>query len=242
MNSPTTPPVVKIEDLTMAYLDNPVIWDVDVSLVTNSRTAIIGPNGAGKSTLLKGILGLMKPISGSVLFWGKPYDQVRHRIAYVPQTESVNWNFPINVLDVVMMGGYGKKSLLGRLTKKDKQQAMAALEEMQMQEFAQRHIADLSGGQKQRVFVARALNQEADLYIFDEPLAGVDKKTELIIIDKFKELQNQGKTVLVVHHDMNTLMSYFDHVLVVDKIIKAHGRCEDVFKDSTPMQWMSQGR
>lgn len=237
-----TTPVIHIEDLTMAYLDNPVVWDVDVNFVNNSRTAIIGPNGAGKSTLLKGMLGLMKPISGRVLFWGQPLNQVRQRIAYVPQTESVNWNFPISVLDVVMMGSYGIKPLLSRVNKQDKHNALDALEQMQMHEFASRHIAELSGGQKQRVFVARALSQNADLYILDEPLAGVDKNTELILIDKFKQLQQQGKTIVAVHHDMNTLTHYFDHVLMIDKIIKAHGPCQDVFSKITPMNWMTSHR
>lgn len=232
--------VIRVEDMTMAYLDNPVIWDVDVDFIEGSRTAIIGPNGAGKSTLLKGVMGLMKPVTGSALFWGESLEKVRQRVAYVPQKEAVNWDFPISVLDVVMMGEYAGKGILYRVNKKSKERAMDALREMKMEKFANRHISDLSGGQKQRVFIARAINQDADIYIMDEPLAGVDKNTELIIMDKFKEFQANGKTVIVVHHDMNTLTEYFDHVVVVDKVIRAQGRCDEVFNDITPMEWMSR--
>ncbi|WP_330399752.1 metal ABC transporter ATP-binding protein [Peptostreptococcus faecalis] len=232
--------IIRVEDLTMAYNENPVIWDVDIDFIEGSRTAIIGPNGAGKSTLLKGILGLMKPITGYVLFWGQPHKNVRRKIAYVPQTETVNWDFPITVLDVVMMGQYKKSGLFHRPGKKEKQMAYEALEQMQMHEFHDRHISDLSGGQKQRVFIARAINQHADLYIMDEPLAGVDKATELIIMNKFKEFQKDNKTVIAVHHDMNTLEDYFDHVVIVNKTIQAQGRCFEVFKDKTPMEYLSR--
>lgn len=232
--------IIKVEDMAMAYMDTPVLWDIDVDFIEGSRTAIIGPNGAGKSTMLKGVMGLMKPLTGSALFWGKKYEEVRERVAYVPQAESVNWDFPITVLDVVMMGQYGNKGVFYRLSKKDKEMALDALAQMKMEKFADRHISDLSGGQKQRVFIARAINQNADLYIMDEPLAGVDKNTELIIMDKFKEFQEQGKTVIVVHHDMNTLMDYFDHVVVIDRVVKDQGRCDEVFKNITPMEWMSR--
>lgn len=232
--------IVRVEDMTMAYLDTPVIWDVDVDFVKGSRTAIIGPNGAGKSTLLKGMLNLMKPITGSAYFWGKDFNDVRNKVAYVPQKESVNWDFPISVLDVVMMGDYAGKGLLHKISKKDREKAINSLKEMKMEKFADRHISDLSGGQKQRVFIARAINQDADLYIMDEPLAGVDKNTEHIIMEKFREFQKKGKTIIVVHHDMNTLMEYFDHVVVVDKVIKGQGSCNEVFKDFTPMEWMAR--
>ncbi|WP_330683367.1 ABC transporter ATP-binding protein [Peptostreptococcus porci] len=232
--------VVKVEDMTMAYSDTPVIWDVDVDFVSGSITAIIGPNGAGKSTLLKGMLNLMKPITGSTYFWGKEFREIRNKVAYVPQKESVNWDFPISVLDVVMMGRYAGRGIIHRVSRSDREKAMNSLREMKMEKFADRHISDLSGGQKQRVFIARAINQDADLYIMDEPLAGVDKNTEQIIMEKFKEFQKNGKTVIVVHHDMNTLMEYFDHVVVVDKVIKGQGLCSEVFKDVTPMEWMTR--
>lgn len=234
--------IIKVEDMTMAYVDTPVIWDIDVDFIEGSITAIIGPNGAGKSTLLKGMMGLMKPLTGTTRFWGKRYEDVRDKIAYVPQTESVNWDFPITVLDVVMMGQYGNKGVFHRISKKEKEMAYDALIQMKMEKFADRHIADLSGGQKQRVFIARAINQNADIYIMDEPLAGVDKNTEHIIMEKFKEFQKQGKTIIVVHHDMNTLIDYFDHVVVIDKVVKGQGKCSEVFKNTTPMEWMARRR
>lgn len=230
--------VIEVEDLTMAYDDKPVIWDVDIKFYQGSITAIIGPNGAGKSTLLKGILGLMKPLTGHTSFFGQEYQKVRERIAYVPQSETVNWNFPIRVRDVVMMSDTSKLGLFQTAKKEMKNKALEALRQMEMVEFANKHIADLSGGQKQRVFIARALNQDADIYIMDEPLAGVDKKTEQIIMTKFKELKRLGKTILVVHHDMNTLKQYFDHVVVIDKTIKGQGRIEDVFGTRNPLEWM----
>lgn len=233
-------PAIRVEDMTMAYDDTPVIWDVDVDFAQGLRTAIIGPNGAGKSTLLKGILGLMSPLTGKVEFWGKEYSQVKQRVAYVPQTETVNWNFPISVLDVVMMGKFGQMDLFSRQGKKEREEALAALRHMKMEEYANRHIADLSGGQKQRVFIARAINQDADIYIMDEPLAGVDKNTEKIIMEKFEEFKAEGKTVIAVHHDMNTLLDYFDNVVVVDKTIKAQGNCSEIFKDISPLEWMAR--
>lgn len=234
--------VIRVEDLTMAYSDIPVLWDIDLDFIKGSTTAIIGPNGAGKSTLLKGMLGLMKPLTGYVKFWGEPYEKIRNKIAYVPQTETVNWDFPITVLDVVMMGRYGSLRLFKRPTEKMKQQAMDSLREMKMEDFYNRHISDLSGGQKQRVFIARAINQNAEIYIMDEPLAGIDKVTEKIIIDKFKEFKKNDKTVIAVHHDMNTLMDYFDNVAIIDRTVKAQGSCKRVFKDETPMEWMFKRR
>lgn len=230
--------IIQVRDFTMAYDEKPVIWDVDVDFMDNSVTAIIGPNGAGKSTLLKGMLGLMKPLTGSALFWGQEYKAVKDKIAYVPQTESVNWNFPISVIDVVMMATYGKRGMFSRINKEDKLKAMKSLEQMEMTDYANRHIFDLSGGQKQRVFIARAINQDAQIYIMDEPLAGIDKNTEKIIIEKFRKFKNEGKTVIAVHHDINTLTDYFDHVLVIDKVLKTSGSCIDVFKDKTPMEWI----
>ena len=185
------------------------------------RCAIVGPNGAGKSTLLSGILGLLAPVSGEVRLWGHPLDEVRKRIAYVPQRGSVHWDFPTTVFDVVLMGRYAHIGLMRRPGKLDKELALDALEKMKMVDYAGRQISELSGGQKQRVFIARALAQDADLYIMDEPLAGVDETTERIIMDKFMDLQRAHKTVIAVHHDLSTLDSYFDFLIVLNRTVKA---------------------
>ncbi len=214
---------VHIEDLTMAYHDKPVLWDVDASVKHNSITAIVGPNGAGKSTLLKGILGLLKPITGKIEIFDLPIKDALKKIAYVPQTGSVNWDFPTTALDVVTMGRYVHLGWIKRPGKKEKELAMDALDKMGMSEFANRQISQLSGGQRQRVFLARAICQNADLYIMDEPLAGVDRKTEGIIMDLLKEFQRNDKTVIAVHHDLNTLEEYFDHVIVMNKVEIAQG-------------------
>ena len=213
--------VVHVEDLTMAYRETPVLWDIDLDIPGEVRCAIVGPNGAGKSTLLSGILGLRAPVSGEVRLWGHPLDEVRKRIAYVPQRGSVHWDFPTTVFDVVLMGRYAHIGLMRRPGKLDKELAFDALEKMKMADFAKRQISELSGGQKQRVFIARALAQDADLYIMDEPLAGVDETTERIIMDKFLDLQRAHKTVVAVHHDLGTLDSYFDFLIVLNRTVKA---------------------
>ena len=213
--------VVHVEDLTMAYRETPVLWDIDLDIPGEVRCAIVGPNGAGKSTLLSGILGLLAPVSGEVRLWGHPLDEVRKRIAYVPQRGSVHWDFPTTVFDVVLMGRYAHIGLMRRPGKLDKELALDALEKMKMVDYAGRQISELSGGQKQRVFIARALAQDADLYIMDEPLAGVDETTERIIMDKFLDLQRAHKTVVAVHHDLGTLDSYFDFLIVLNRTVKA---------------------
>lgn len=213
--------VVHVEDLTMAYRETPVLWDIDLDIPGEVRCAIVGPNGAGKSTLLSGILGLLAPVSGEVRLWGHPLDEVRKRIAYVPQRGSVHWDFPTTVFDVVLMGRYAHIGLMRRPGKPDKELALDALEKMKMVDYAGRQISELSGGQKQRVFIARALAQDADLYIMDEPLAGVDETTERIIMDKFIDLQRAHKTVIAVHHDLSTLDSYFDFLIVLNRTVKA---------------------
>lgn len=221
--------VVKVEDLTMAYHDKPVLWDNDIEIRAGSRTAIIGPNGAGKSTLMKGILGLLPTLSGKITMFGKPVKEVQKRIAYIPQSGSVNWDFPTTVLDVVMMGRYVHLGWLRKPGKKEEEMAKEALRIIGMEEFAKRQIAELSGGQRQRVFLARAIVQNADIYFMDEPLAGVDKKTEGVIIDFLKEAQKQGKTSVVVHHDLNTVRDYFDHVVILNKRVIAQGPVTAVF-------------
>ena len=216
----------------MAYRENAVLWDIDLDVPTGVRCAIVGPNGAGKSTLLKGVLGLEKPVAGYVRLWGKTIDEVRERIAYVPQRGAVNWDFPTTVFDVVLMGRYVHIGLMRRPGREDRERARAALAEMQLEKLAERQISELSGGQKQRVFIARALAQESDLYIMDEPLAGVDETTERIVMDKFVALQKARKTVIAVHHDLSTLDMYFDYLVVLNRTIKASGYLKDMDKEA----------
>lgn len=223
--------VIHIKDLMVAYQDNPVLWDINLDIIENSITAIVGPNGAGKSTLLKSILGFERPLSGSVTLFSLPLKKALDRIAYVPQRASVNWDFPITVYDVVKMGRYRHFGLFVRNKNKEKEKILQALKEMQIEDLKDRQISQLSGGQKQRVFIARALCQNADLLIMDEPLAGVDKTSEKIIMDKIKALQNQGKTIVCVHHDLNTLKDYFDHVVFINKFVIAHGSVESQFNE-----------
>ena len=213
--------LLHVEDMTMAYRETAVLWDIDLDVPEGVRCAIVGPNGAGKSTLLKGILGLEKPVAGFVRLWGQPIDKVRSRIAYVPQRGAVNWDFPTTVFDVVLMGRYVHIGLMRRPGRADREKAREALAEMKLSELADRQISELSGGQKQRVFIARALAQESDLYIMDEPLAGVDETTERIVMDKFVALQKEKKTVIAVHHDLSTLDDYFDYLVVLNRTVKA---------------------
>lgn len=220
--------VVRIEDLTVAYDDKPVLWDIDLEISSNSITAIVGPNGAGKSTLLKCILNFVKPLSGKVSFFDKPLKNSLDKIAYVPQHSSVNWDFPISVFDVVLMGRYSGIKLFKRINKEEKEKAMNALSEMNLLDLKDRQISELSGGQKQRVFIARALCRQADLLIMDEPLAGVDKTSEKIIMDKMKTLKEEGKTIICVHHDLNTLKQYFDHIVLINRIVVASGKIDEI--------------
>ena len=213
--------LLHVEDMTMAYRETAVLWDIDLDVPEGVCCAIVGPNGAGKSTLLKGILGLEKPVAGFVRLWGQPIDKVRSRIAYVPQRGAVNWDFPTTVFDVVLMGRYVHIGLMRRPGRADREKAKEALAEMKLSELADRQISELSGGQKQRVFIARALAQESDLYIMDEPLAGVDETTERIVMDKFVALQKEKKTVIAVHHDLSTLDDYFDYLVVLNRTVKA---------------------
>ncbi len=222
---------IEVHDLTVAYRKKPVLWNIDFDLPESRLVGLIGPNGAGKSTLIKAIMGLLPTLSGYVKVYGKPVEKQRHRIAYVPQRESVDWDFPTDALDVVTMGRYGRKSLFGRPSAEDRAQAMIALEKVDMKEFARRQISQLSGGQQQRVFLARALVQDADIYLMDEPFAGVDASTERAIIDLLKELKAAGKTVLVVHHDLHTVRDYFDWVMLLNLRLVKFGRTEEVFTD-----------
>ncbi|MBW9212655.1 MULTISPECIES: metal ABC transporter ATP-binding protein [Terrabacteria group] len=220
--------VIHVEDLTVSYGYQPVLWDIDVDIEEASLTAIVGPNGAGKSTLLKAILGFVKSLSGVVTLYDLPLKDVLNRLAYVPQQASVNWDFPITVFDVVLMGRYSSLGWFHRPNKEEKKLAMDALEEMKISDLKDRQISELSGGQKQRVFIARALCQNAQLILMDEPLAGVDKTSEKIIMDKMKALQKEGRTIVCVHHDLQTLRDYFDHVVLINRNIIAYGPIKDI--------------
>lgn len=207
---------VDVDDLTLAYHEKPVIWDIDFQVPTGILLAIVGPNGAGKTTLIKAILGLIKPAAGRIKIFGKSYAEMRKRVGYVPQRGSVDWDFPTTAEDVVMMGRYGHLGWMKRPGKHERELAYQSLQIVGMEAYAQRQISQLSGGQQQRVFLARALIQDADLYFMDEPFAGVDATTEKAIIAILQQLRKKGKTVIVVHHDLQTLKEYFDWVLLLN--------------------------
>jgi len=220
---------LKVNNMTVAYQKKAVLKNVSFSVPQGKLIGIIGPNGAGKSTLIKSILGLVPPISGEVEIFGGSYESKRKLVGYVPQKESVDWDFPTDSLDVVTMGRYGKLGWFKRPSRQDKEIARQCLEKVGMSEYSDRQISQLSGGQQQRVFLARALAQEADLYFMDEPFAGVDAATEKAIISLLSELKEQGKTVLVVHHDLNTVKEYFDWVMLINGTLIKIGPTEEVF-------------
>lgn len=220
---------LKIEQLSVNYDKTPVLWDIHCHIPEGKLVGIIGPNGAGKSTLLKTLLGMTKPLSGRIEFFNQTYKKVRHRIAYVPQRSSVDWDFPITAFEVVLMGRYGKLGIFKWPKLADKKAALNALEMVGMLPFANRQISQLSGGQQQRLFIARALLQDADLYLMDEPFAGVDMATEKAIIALMDKLKVQGKTLLVVHHDLSTVDSYFDWVMMLNTCLIACGPVDEVF-------------
>lgn len=220
---------LETHDLTVAYDKRPVLYGVDVRVPKGKLVGIVGPNGAGKSTLIKAIMGIVPTTGGWVKVFGKTFAQNATRVGYVPQRESVDWDFPVNVMDVVLMGRYGRHGLLGRLSKADKEVAAASLEKVGMLPYAKRQISNLSGGQQQRVFLARALAQESDLYLMDEPFVGVDAATEIAIIELLRELKSRGKTILVVHHDLPTAQTYFDMLLLLNMRLVAFGPTKEVF-------------
>lgn len=222
---------VQVTDLTVAYQEKPVLWDVDLDVPRGTLMAIVGPNGAGKTTMLKSILGLLEPAAGQVSIFGKPYDQQRQLVGYVPQRGSVDWDFPTNVLDVVMMGNYGKLGWIRRAGPKERRSAEEALDKVGMLDYADRQISQLSGGQQQRTFLARALTQDAQVYFMDEPFQGVDATTERAIVDLLKELRALGKTVVAVHHDLQTVPEYFDWVMLLNVRRIASGPVDEVFTE-----------
>ncbi len=226
-----TAPPLEIHDMTVAYHRKPVLWDIDLTVPEGKLVGIVGPNGAGKSTLLKAVLGLIPVASGRVTFYGEPYARQRRRVGYVPQRESVDWDFPVTVSDVVMMGTYGQLGWLRRPGAKQRATARRCLEQVGMPELADRQIRQLSGGQQQRVFLARALAQDARIYFMDEPFSGVDAATEAAILGLLQTLRERGRTVLVVHHDLLTVRHYFDHVILLNMRLIAAGPTEATFTD-----------
>lgn len=226
---PSSNSPLALRGLTVSYGEKPAVFSVDATFPPAAMSAIIGPNGAGKSTLLKAALGVIPRLSGEVSIFGTPIDRVRDRIAYVPQRASVDWDFPTTVIDVVQMGLYRKVGLIGRLSGRMTAKAQDCLERVGMGDFAGRQIGQLSGGQQQRVFLARALAQDADLYLLDEPFAGVDAATERAIIDVLKLLRSEGKAVVAVHHDLSTVRDYFEHVFLINVRRIAEGPVETTF-------------
>ena len=225
----SNPKAIEVTDLTVAYQDKPVLWDIDLDVPPGVLLSIVGPNGAGKTTLIKAILGLVRPAAGNVLIYDKPYDSQRRIVGYVPQRGSVDWDFPTNVLDVVMMGRYGALGWVRRPGKQERELAMQALEKVGMEAYTTRQISQLSGGQQQRVFLARALVQDATVYLMDEPFQGVDATTERAIVTLLQELRANGKTVVVVHHDLQTVTDYFDWVMLLNIRRIASGPVDETF-------------
>jgi manganese/zinc/iron transport system ATP- binding protein len=222
---------IQVNDLTVAYQDKPVLWDIDLEVPPSTLMAIVGPNGAGKTTLIKAILGLVRPAAGQVLIYDQPYTEQRRLVGYVPQRGSVDWDFPTSVLDVVMMGRYGALGWIRRPGEQERELALDALDKVGMRDFADRQISQLSGGQQQRVFLARALVQDAQIYFMDEPFQGVDATTERAIVTLLQALRASGKTVVVVHHDLQTVPEYFDWVMLLNVRRIASGPVDQVFTE-----------
>ena len=224
-------PAIEVTDLTVAYGERPVLWDVDLMVPPSTLMAIVGPNGAGKTTLIKAILGLLPIAAGQVLIYGQPYSEQRRLVGYVPQRGSVDWDFPTSVLDVVTMGRYGALGWFRRPGRAERAQALDALAQVGMSDYANRQISQLSGGQQQRTFLARAMVQDAQVYFMDEPFQGVDAITERAIVELLKSLRAAGKTVIVVHHDLQTVPEYFDWVTLLNVRRVASGPVDEVFTD-----------
>jgi manganese/zinc/iron transport system ATP- binding protein len=225
----TQVPALEVHDLTVSYHRKPVLWNVDLAIPPGRLVGIIGPNGAGKSTLIKAIMGLLPLSSGWVQVFGRPIDAMRQHVAYVPQRESVDWTFPVTAMDVVLMGRYGSVPWWRRISRKDRERARDCLGKVGMLPYTNRQISNLSGGQQQRVFLARALAQQSEIYLMDEPFAGVDAATESAIIKLLQELRGGGKTVLVVNHDLQTAQEYFDMLILLNMRLVAFGPTDQVF-------------
>lgn len=222
-------PAFEAGQLSVNYEKNPVLWDISLKIPQGLLVGVIGPNGAGKSTLIKAALGLVKPMSGSLLFFGQPLEKVRQKVAYVPQRESVDWDFPITVFELVLMGSFGKLGLFRNPGRQIKEKAEKILDKVGMLAYKERQISQLSGGQQQRVFIARALVQDAELYFMDEPFVGIDFATSKIIWDILISLKNEGKTIIVVHHDLTSIQEYFDWVVMLNMRLVALGPVKETF-------------
>jgi manganese/zinc/iron transport system ATP- binding protein len=222
---------LSIRDVTVAYHRKPVLWNLSLDVAPGSLVGLVGPNGAGKSTLLKTIVDMVPRISGEVNVFGKPYRKSRGQVAYVPQRETVDWDFPATALDVVLMGTYGQLGWFRRVGHAERQRAIEALRKMEIEHLGHRQISQLSGGQQQRTFLARALVQQADMYLMDEPFAAVDASTERAIVTIMHELQKQGKTIIVVHHDLHTVPHYFDSIVLLNMRLVAAGPTKEVFTE-----------
>ncbi len=231
MPSQTKPPALSVKNLSVAYNGKTVLEDITLGIANGALCAVIGPNGAGKSTLLKGVLDLVKPQGGEVDFWDAPLKKSRGRIAYMPQRAGVDWDFPVTALDVAAMGLYRQIGWGRRVTKAHKKIAADALTQVGLEEFTDRQIGQLSGGQQQRVFLARALAQNADLYIMDEPFAGIDARSEEAILGILRRLHAEGKTIICVHHNLQSVADYFDEAVLINRTLFAHGPAKDVIKD-----------
>jgi len=223
--------VIKVKNLTISYQKKPAIKGINLGIEKGNIIGIVGPNGAGKSTLLKGILGLLPSDTGEIKIFGKDVKDSLKRVAYIPQKEQFDWDFPINVSEVVMMGRYPYISMFGYPSSKDIEIVKKVLEKVEMSKYAKTQIRNLSGGQQQRIFLARALAQESDIYFLDEPFVGVDAKTEIAIFKLIKELKESGKTILIVHHDLSKVTDYFDKVILVNQTLIAYGNTSEVFTE-----------
>lgn len=223
------PIACETRDLSVAYREDPVLRHVDFRVPEGSVMGIVGPNGAGKSTLIKAMLGLVTPLAGTAEFFGQPLDAVRNRVGYMPQSASVDWDFPTTVLDLAVMGTYGELGWLRRPGKSERARAMAALEQTGMDALASRQIGELSGGQRQRAFLARALAQSPDLYFMDEPFQGIDAKSQQAMMEVLKDLCAVGKTIVIVHHHLGSVLEFCDHVTLLNKSVVAMGPGKEVF-------------
>jgi manganese/zinc/iron transport system ATP- binding protein len=222
---------LSVRDLTVAYNRKPVLWNVTLDVPNGSLVGLVGPNGAGKSTLLKAVVDMVPKISGAIRIYGETYSDSRAKLAYVPQRESVDWDFPATALDVVLMGTYGRLGWFRRVGKAERDAAREALAKMEIEHLAGRQISQLSGGQQQRTFLARSLVQHAKLFLMDEPFAAVDAATERAIVTLMRELQQQGCTIVVVHHDLHTVPEYFDHIVLLNTRLVAAGPTREVFTE-----------
>lgn len=226
---------LSVEQLSVNYEKTPILWDINLKIPQGHLVGIVGPNGAGKSTLLKAALGLVKPLSGNISFFGKALNEARTQIAYVPQRQEVDWEFPITVRELVVMGCYGRLGLFKRPRKREYEAAERYLDMVGMSDFGDRQISQLSGGQQQRVFLARALMQEADIYFMDEPFSGVDLASISVIMNILRELRLNGKTIFVIHHDLNTVEEYFDWLILLNMRLIAYGSVKETFRPKNLM-------